>query len=415
MTETPVDASDASAPTDGPTADVPTTCTPNTTTCSGMVLTECDGSGNPTNTACVFGCATSSDRCADLAPSNGLAGQLDQADNAGPVTLTGPVVIDTTAQTVTDNGTAVVVQSAVVTGGPVDIFVIRASSFTSGAISVRGTRALAIVAAGDVTLTGVLSVSADFQVAGPGAIVTAQPCKGAIGNHVGTGYSGGGGGGFGTAGGAGGVGGSAAGGAGGMVAGDPTLVPLRGGCGGGLFPGTEGTLPENSHPGAGGGAVQISARGTVRLTPGAFVAANGGGAKGYTGSNNIFCIIDGLCDAGSGGGSGGAILIEAGSLAIDPTGGLVANGGSGHIGLRGRASNGLVSETAAPGTVAGSVGGGDGAAGTLPARAGTGAREGGGGGGGAGRIRINLPPGSTFDPGPPIISPVPTVGAVSTR
>lgn len=205
-----------------------------------------------------------------------------------------------------------------------------------------------------------------------------------------------------------------------MTSGTDDIVPLRGGCAGGQNSGGAESPPDGTNAGAGGGALQISTRGTITMAPGSFVAVNGGGAKGYTGSQTILCMSGLLCGAGPGGGSGGAILIEAAALQMDPSAGLVANGGSGHVGFEGRASNGLLSETSAPGTVGAQTHGGDGAASATAAQPGGSLPSGstsnaGGGGGGAGRIRINLPPGTSFDPVAPIVSPAPSLGLPATR
>jgi hypothetical protein len=52
--------------------DSPTGCTPNTATCSGDLLTGCDGSGQTFQTTCVAGCdsAVSPNACYVLATQN---------------------------------------------------------------------------------------------------------------------------------------------------------------------------------------------------------------------------------------------------------------------------------------------------------------------------------------------------------
>src|SRR5690606_9943143 len=89
-------------------------------------------------------------------------------------------------------------------------FVVKVKSLTTGGnVTVTGTRALAIVSAGDVSIGHVVSVSAKLSSAGPGAVSNEAACRGgnaAAGNSEGR--AGGGGGGFGTAGGQGGIGGS---------------------------------------------------------------------------------------------------------------------------------------------------------------------------------------------------------------
>jgi hypothetical protein len=129
------------------------------------------------------------------------------------------------------------------------------------------------------------------------------------------------------------------------------------------------------------------------------------------------------CHQGAGGGAGGGVLLEASSIQIATSGGIVANGGAGHCGAYGEAPDGALTESAALGTSCvtyTAVGnGGNGAAGVvLPAAGGsfTGTNgQGGGGGGAAGRVRINLPAGVTFDTALPVLSPAPSRGTTATR
>lgn len=398
-------------------------CTPSTTTCVDATLIVCDADGVPTETACTFGCAPGGDRCGDLAPSNGLAPYLDQARNAAPVVLAGTALIDTDTGRVTVDGNIVAVQTAVASSAPVEILVIIAKTFEADDVTARGRRALAIVSDGDVVLHGTLSVSASHEVPGAGAGSAGDPtCDATRGTSGSAGTGGAGGGGFGTTGGRGGTGGPNAGGNAGSVVGTAALAPLRGGCPGAFKNVIPNADPEAEQAGAGGGAIQISARGALRLDATAFIAASGGGAKGITGDFMCFELAGDppRCRAGSGGGAGGGILLEATTVQVPPSAGIVANGGAGHCSAYGLASDGVLSESSAPGTDCSSVAeagsGGAGGAGSLGGFNGTaGQATGGGGGGGAGRIRINLPPLVVFDPGPPIVSPAPSLGAVATR
>lgn len=426
ISDGPVDGPDIDAPTDAPTdapidaaidapIDAAQVCTPNAVTCTGSTLSTCNATGTAATTStCSFGCATAT-RCADLAPSNGLAARLDLAAGAQPLVLTGNAVIDTTNGTVTNgSGAGIAVTSAIIPGSPVEIFAISVRSLSAANVRVTGTRALAILSDGDVSITGVFAVSADGPTPGPGSISTGTAtCIGGNGVDGGNDISGDGGGGFGSTGGTGGTANTTAGGRAGALAGDATLVPLRGGCRGGQL---------RNQGGGGGGALQISARGRITVGAGAFIAANGGGGSGGL-PTGILCLLGSPCWVGAGGGSGGGILLEAATISVSSTGGLVANGGSGHMGTTppSTASNGLLSESASPPFVApnctscGAGGGG----GSLLRAAGNGggvmSGEAAGGGGGVGRIRINLAAGSSFDPGPPIVSPAPVVAAASTR
>lgn len=403
-------------------------CVASTTTCADATLTVCDAEGQPTATACAFGCAPGDEaRCADLAPSNGLAMYLDQARTAAPVVLTGAAVIDTDTGQVRVGGNLVGVQTAVVASAPVDILVIIARMFEAGDVTAHGRRALAIVADGDVVLRGTLSVSAIDGVPGAGASVANDPACTARPSTLGTtGTGGAGGGGHGTSGGRGGNGGDSIGGVAGSINGNAEQVPLRGGCPGGYAYGVASGDPSGGHAGPGGGALQISTRGSIALSSGGGIAAAGGGARGPTVCAPIcpVCMTPAgsapACDPGSGGGAGGGVLLEASALVVPVGAALTANGGAGHCSSLGASADGTTSESSAMGSVcspANGIGsGGDGAAGTVGGFEGSAAVPyGGGGGGGAGRIRINLPTNVSFDPGPPIVSPPPSLGVAARR
>jgi hypothetical protein len=169
------DITDAANETDGDVAtdasiDVPTSCTPNTTTCTGQLLTVCNAEGSPTNTVCNFGCASSNDRCLDLAPSNGLATYLDQSAAAQPLTLTGNASINTSTGVVMNgDGSTVTVTSTMLSTTPVGTMVISARALDVGNVTVRGSRALAIVVDGDAMFRGTFSGSATKFTPGPGS------------------------------------------------------------------------------------------------------------------------------------------------------------------------------------------------------------------------------------------------------
>lgn len=395
-------------------------CVPDTRQCSGSVLTSCDASGNATTQTCGFGCASSRDRCLDLQPSNALASYLDRSSTEPVVTLVGDATIDTSTGVVRDSAGIVTTLTDVVGGGPADVLVWPVGGLTVGNVAVTGTRALAIVANGSVVVNGILSVSAVLHVPGPGAITTDSPCAGALGPADVTAGTGGGGGGFGTAGGRGGSVAALNGGAGGSPSGDATLSPLRGGCRGGHAGSVRPKMYRQ--PGGGGGALQISTRAAIVLQPGAAITANGGGAKGLVAMSGGCINIPEqtyYCATGAGGGAGGGILLEAADVSVPVTAALTANGGAGHCSYLSAAPDGQISESPAVGTNCSnsSTGvAGNGAAGAFAATNGTGGpQEAAGGGGGAGRIRINLPGDGVFDPGPPIISPPPSLGTCGTR
>lgn len=399
-------------------ADAAWVCQPSSNVCTDGVTAHCadDGSSSTTET-CVFGCAPSGDRCGDLDPSNGLAPQLDEARTAEPLILTGDAQIDTTAVTITDgDGAARLFRSTIITGGPVEILAISVGSLEVDNVTVTGSRALAVLANGDVTIHGHVSLSAHRSNAGPGALLDPiAACVGTAGgvNPTTRTASGGGGGGFGTAGGDGGRGGSTPYGLGGAPFGSVDLQPLHGGCSGGG--GSSATSP-----GAGGGGVQISARGAIQLSAGSFISANGAGGFGGL-LDALYCPVlqDFFCFAGGGGGSGGAILLEAAALVLAENSGLVANGGSGHFGTvpPSEASSGLLSEMPSPpfaSCVDCPIGGSGGARASIPQRGGFGA-EGAGGGGAVGRIRINLAASTQPNATSPVLSPAPTIASAKTR
>jgi hypothetical protein len=287
-----------------------------------------------TERPCTFGCAPNGDRCGDLAPSNGLGPYLDQARTAAPVAWLGHAIIDTDAAQVLIDGRPVETRTAIAAGIPVEFLVVIAGTFEADDVTARGRRALAIVSDGDVVLHGTLSVAAEHHLPGAGASMANDPaCTARAGVAAVRGTGGAGGGGFGRAGGSGGIGAVSPGGNGGAGVGNPSLVPLRGGCPGAYKVGTPTSNDAHEQPGAAGGAVQITTRGVVRLDSAAIINASGGGAKGDT--QEPFSPICGetagtapRCNVGSGGGAGGAILIEARDLVVPPSAGLVANGGA---------------------------------------------------------------------------------------
>jgi hypothetical protein len=263
-----------------------------------------------------------------------------------------------------------------------------------------------------------ISVSARLEVNGPGAILSSSTCRGtdaAASNS--NGEPGGGGGAFGTVGGKGGNGGSPVitGANGGMVAGNPELVPLRGGCPGGRGSGA----PSGYAAGAAGGALQIVSGTSISINTDAALLANGTGGR-KTSSGTVACLVDTPCGNGEGGGAGGGILLEAPMVTLVATAGIFANGGGGSCSVNGGAGNGQRSTDVALGqTCGGDTGnGGNGAAGTTAAQNGANGLNddpvGGGGGGGMGRIRVNLPLGTSFSPAGAISGSL-SAGTLQTR
>jgi hypothetical protein len=409
---------------DTPDIDAPVTACPAGTTelCMSNTHLTCDAQGNMLTTeTCSLGCNTGQPRCNKLSPSNNLSMAFDEAEQAPDLLMMGGATIDTdTGMIVDQSGNRTPPTSTLTTGLPVGVFVIKAKNVTLNNVQVTGTKALAIVASGTITIAGTLSVSARRDISGPGSLDNACRAGSASAGNA-NGNAGGGGGGFGTAGGRGGTGGSPVvqGGTAGPVVGNVELVPLRGGCPGG-HPGgnVQDADPAAPDPGGGGGAIQLVAGVEIKVMAGGAISAQGG--QGKSNDSPIFCIVDTPCGNGEGAGSGGAILLETPKLTVEATGVIAANGGGGSCGVFGQGQPGQSSETPAMGqSCGGDTGnGGAGAAGNVAAlNGGNGLNDdpvGGGGGGGAGRIRVNLPLSQTFTPAG-IVSPANTVGVLQTR
>lgn len=176
----------------------------------------------------------------------------------------------------------------------------------------------------------------------------------------------------------------------------PTI--LRGGC-----PGQTGgiAVAPAGAPGAGGGAIFITAS-NLTITNAGTINVSGAGAAG-----------GGVRAGGSGGGTGGMIVLHVVETITATGGRLLANGGGGSAGGNGAAGGvsgadpapTAVTTPAAGGASPGGVGG-NGFAGTNLAQDGGSGnnRSGGGGGGGAGYIQSNKPiTGATVSPAPTIV------------
>jgi hypothetical protein len=282
-------------------------------------------------------------------------------------------------------------------------------SIASGAtVSITGTHPLVFVVHGDATIVGTIDVSArsdvitEVSTAGPGAD-DAGACTGGVGadGQAATNVAGGGGaggGGFGDLGGNGGSGNGAGAGSRGLhgnVTGDMTLVPLRGGCGGGHGgAGTvtlSGQMPgPGGRAGNGGGALEVTVRGLIDVSGTLKAAGSGGGPPPYP-----IILVNG---GGGAGGSGGAIVLDGDTVHVEASGALCANGGGGGEGGQSGATSAYGEDGTCSATVAASGGrvqadGGDGGAGgrlgtTLGQPGANGSNSAGGGGGGVGRIRV---------------------------
>jgi len=427
---------------DGKTADAaidapPVACTQ--TTCTNNVLEVCGSNGVVTSTEqCPLGCYTDNMRCNGILPSNGLTANVDQAATQGDVALPDGTTINTDTGTVNGPTGAIAVASATVSqnGGPT-LRVLIGKTWTIGDVRVSGSMPLAIVSAGDITINGVLDLSADASSGGPGA----QACGGgAAGGAPASGFfsnvpagnsggypqylwniGGGGGGGFGTGGGNGGNAGTGStGGAGGGPNGTAPLVPLRGGC--------SGYAATGSYLGAGGGAVQLVSNKTIHLVDGGTKKGmiHVGGGAAHAGDLGKASLNDTTAVYGpGGGGSGGGILIEAGKVILDANTALLAAGaGAGGYGACTNPPNGMDSPASAATATGGAcpagttptASGGDGA---TTANGGGGANSttgsAGGGGGGLGRIRINTADAQYSSQSTSLVRGAVTTGMAPTR
>ena len=376
-------------------------CAPGAATCGSGELTTCNADGSSTTTtSCALGCGSDGLACASFTPSNGLAPILTEASAEPDVSIPSGTTINTDDGTIMTSGgmSLMIANSLVVQANGIPIRALAAHSFTIADVTVVGASPIAFVAATDIALNGILDVSANGSVSGPGASTTcdgdatvmakcsnfpapASPCSGGAG-----------GGGNATAGGSGGVDALVIAGEvtfGGSNDGGPPLTgfsPLLGGCSGGS--GTNAALFVAG--GGGGGAVQLVSGATIELV--GIIDVGGGGWSAYPEAPN------------AGGGAGGMVIIETPQLTIANAGGFAANGGGGAgctLGGSDGAPNDSIAAGGDDGSCSGSdyslAGGNGGTGSAMPGNGGfdtrgsasAGESDGFGGGGGAsGRVRI---------------------------
>jgi hypothetical protein len=272
-------------------------------------------------------------------------------------------------------------------GLTIGVYVTRKFTIAAGMhVTVTGANPLLIVALGDVDISGTLTLpplGSAFAGGMPGMPKSA-PNGAGQGGAAGAGFCALGGPGRDPAG---------AGVPGGAAYGDPTNVPLLTGSLGGV--GRQG----DSAGGAGNAFELVSATKISVSATGVVDVGGGGGA------------VDFSIPSGAGGGSGGAILLEAPIVSV--AGVLAANGGGGaESGSTNAGQDGQPSAVPATGGAASSAtdnAGGAGGAGSAPAGAPSpmtvATAPGGGGGGSAGRIRINTAGGSATIASSAVISP----------
>jgi len=258
---------------------------------------------------CPMGCNIAKGKCNNFNALNGGGAHLNTV--SGKFVVNGLIMLDTTTGKFTPDQTGAKV-TLVKSGGVMVMAVGQLEITPAGTLRVMGDLPLLVVASDKIVINGLLDVSADGIVPGPGGAKGGG--KGGDGGGCGGGikgkkdHFGGAGGSYGGQGGSGSSKGKA-------PCGKPCPTPLTGGSGGGDGEGNLG------FGGAGGGALQLTAWTSITIS-GKVNAGGGGGHKG--GSPDIFGEHTG---AGGGGGSGGAVIMEAPQVTVD--GVVAANGGGG--------------------------------------------------------------------------------------
>ncbi len=308
--------------------------------------------------------------------------------------------------------------------------IINLSTFQVNAtrtLTLVGNNAVLFVVHGDATIAGTITASAALPVLPAVKMPGADSARcdatrtGGTGTQADNNNRAGGGGGGGALGGNGGPGGvgfnDRAGGTAGAL--DAEHMPLRGGCSGGRggdneFNGSN----QGGLPGGGGGAFAISARGTITIEATASLRANGAPGLGGQRAGGVGRA------GGGGGGAGGTIALDGATVTLIGAPTLCAKGGGGG---EGSSDNGTGNDGAAVGcdlTLAtggsgGSMVSGDGGnGGSNPDPGGTAGVDGeevmnvegggGAGGGGAGKILLRSRPAGGVTIGTAVLAPAPT-------
>jgi hypothetical protein len=380
--------------------------------CSGAVVQQCTGGRFVQVEVCPLDCKVDEARCYTFAAANVDDGSFDYVAGDLVIDGGGTPTLDTTSGILStgDFPSDIDVSTEPQTTGNPELLVIRCRDFVIGAsthLTVTGSRALVVLASGEIRIEGVLEASANGSTGGAGGFggggrgaPGAGPGAGSGGSTDAMSFDSGGGSGAGNggAGGAGGVGGGQGPAVAGLATGDRTLRPLYGGSGGG------GGADTGDAGGGGGGAIQLSAARQILVT-GTIVTVGAGGGRGTAPTLSNF-------GGGSGGGSGGAVLLEAPEITVD--GGIAVGGGGGggaggtadainlHDGTAGSPGqpNGVAAQGGAAGVSIEGAGGAGGSIGAAVQPGGGGNTNGGGGGGGPGRALFASKTGhSTLSPG----------------
>jgi hypothetical protein len=377
-------------------------CNPNETACTNGKVATCDSSGAVVSQySCPLGCFEAEPRCREIAPSNGLATYADMLASAPDVELTDALITTVNGQIQDVNGAVTlpsILLPATAQGPAVRVFFtgklrVQRAHVQGAADGYSWGPAVAFFARGDVLVTGELKAEPTV-----GGFFT-NGCGGANGTYslscTVNAVSGAGGGANATNGGRGGYGASL-GGEGGIATGTASLVPLRGGCGGGATDGPEGV---DGSVGQGGGAIQIASREAI-VVEGNIDVRGGNGQVDYYRQRDGFYV--------TGGGAGGGLLLEAPMITLKENSQLIARGGDG----------GALCDTTSGVCGAGGLG----ASATASAQPGGDATcdgahftSGGAGGGGLGRVRINTISGSYDKSSTALEDASVSTGTVSTR
>jgi len=272
----------------------------------------------------------------------------------------------------------------------------------SGIITPPGFTAFALVSRGDIEVRGAMTV-----YAGMGHTDLTAACQVGHGQMTSSceySSTGGGGGAFGTNGSKGGdiTSVSRIGGSGGIANGNERLVPLRGGCPGGMVQ-FGAVVQSYCYGGAGGGAMQLVSRTRVLIDGIVSVAGSAGDATEYEIAQGVYSYMH------TGGGAGGALLIEAPAVTLDVNARLNVLGGNGFACLLADAHCPAAGMAARPGVAS-----------TPAANAPTCIGDGiplttGGGGGGMGRIRINSADGTYTKASSAVEDGLVSSGMIETR
>jgi hypothetical protein len=377
-------------------------CDPGETACTNGQVATCDATGAVmASEPCPLGCFANEPRCREIEPSNGLAAYFDMVPNPPDLEIN-DAALSTVTGTLNDVSGTVVVPSFLVpaTSTSPAIRVLIVNSLRAQKLVVNTSPndyspgpALAVLARGSIEVTGLLKLAptvGDFDIAG---------CTGGNGiyNHSCVDIVAGAGGGANATNGAkGGDVASYTGGTAGIASGTTSITPLRGGCSGGGTDGPEGIYGGG---GAGGGAVQLVSRSRVQIDGIVEVRGGDGEIERYAQESGYF---------ETGGGAGGAILIEAPIVVLEVNAQLLAAGGSG---------SGLCSSATSYCGLAGA-----GAHAGAAAQAGQGAScdgvhfaSAGAGGGGLGRVRINTTDGTYTKASSAIEDAAMSIGTITTR